>query len=108
MEPLFDKLARLNLMTKSVRFVTWLFLATEAEIRIILIIGASACFVAGIKWIYWTTVCDCPSALPLAIVAFIPIVLIAPRSATRRPVLVIILAVLEVFVILSDCVLVLR
>jgi hypothetical protein len=108
MEPLLDKLARQKIPDRFARFVIRLFLPAQDYIRIILIIGAAVCFVAGIKWVYWTTACECPAALPLAILAFVPIILIAPSSATRKPILVIFIVMLETLVIAAGCTLVLR
>lgn len=108
MEPLLDKFARLKIPDRLARCVSGIFLSAQPCIRIILIVGASACFVAGIKWMYWTMVCECLAALPLAVLAFVPIILIAQSSATRNPVLVILLIALETIVIAADCTLVLR
>jgi hypothetical protein len=72
----------------------------ESTTRLILIVGASACCVFGIKWMYWTIVYDFLPALPMAVFAFIPIILIAPRSVTyKRRLLFISLGLTEVIII---------
>lgn len=73
---------------------------TETVTRIILIVGASACFVVGLKWMYWTIAYPIPGALPIALFAFIPIILMAPRSRIlERPVFFISLGLVEAIVI---------
>jgi hypothetical protein len=72
----------------------------ETAARIILIVGASACFVVGLNWMYWTIARPASGALPIAVFAFIPIILIAPRSKIlKRPLFFISLGVIETIVI---------
>jgi hypothetical protein len=85
----------------------------DVFIRIILIIGASACFVIGAKRIAEAVVYHVGAfnfwELLIVALPFIPMVLLAPRSATcKKPVLLVFLAVVEMLVIVSNFVLVLR
>jgi hypothetical protein len=81
----------------------------ETVTRIVLIAGASACFVVGLKWTYWTVAYPVPAALPIAVFAFIPIILIAPRSRiSKRPVFYISLGVMEAIIIAGGLTLELR
>jgi hypothetical protein len=113
MEPLFDKLARLKIPDRFVRFVIGMFLSAEPFIRIILIVGAAACLVIGGKRIAEAIVyhIDVLNFWELLITAlpFIPIILLAPKSAThKKPVLLIFVALLEILVIVSNLFMVLR
>ena len=77
--------------------------------RILLIVGAAACFVIGVKWTCEGIAYYCPMSFPIAALAFVPIILIAPRSATsKKRALFVSLALTEAIVIVSDFVLVLR
>ena len=72
----------------------------ESGSRIILIMGASVCFVVGLKWMYWTIAYPVPVALPIAVFAFIPIILIAPRSKiSEKPLFIISLGLIEAIII---------
>lgn len=106
MEPLFDKLARLKILGRFARFLVEVFLSAQPFIRIILIIGASACLVIGGKRIAEAIVyhIDVLNFWELLIIAlpFIPIILLAPKSAThKKPPLLIFVAVAGNF---RDCV----
>lgn len=81
----------------------------QTAIRILLIVGASACFVVGLKWMYWTIAYPVPAALPIAVFAFIPIILIAPRSKiSKNPFFIISLGLIEAIIIAGGITLVLR
>jgi hypothetical protein len=78
-------------------------------IRTILIIGAAACCVVGLKWMYWTFAYPAPAAIPIAVFAFVPIILIAPRSQiSKRPVFIISLGLIEAIIIAGGLTLELR
>lgn len=81
-------------------------------IRLALIIGAAACFVIGVKRICETVVYHVsldPIELLIIALPFVPILLIAPRSATfQKRILLGFIGLLEAVVISSDFFLVLR
>lgn len=72
----------------------------ENATRIILIAGASVCFVVGLKWMYWTIAYPVPAVWPIAVFAFAPIILIAPRSKIlKRPGVYLSLGLVEAVII---------